>query len=393
MVEPSEQQQASEPESASNTEAGPRRWPWIVLAAAVLAGVVLFLGLAEDVADVETAVEPSAVRPVTVEAVSVGSHRVEVAAYAEVRPRWSAELRAAISGRVTAVLDSALVGEQVETGTPLVRIEASRYAAELAAARLALKQTRLALWQAKNAHTVARKTFTRSGKTPPNDLAVKLPQLQIATRAVESAQERVLAARQQLKNATVVAPFSGFVTDRFVSPGQSVGPGDRLLALVDDRTFELTVTLGAAQWRLLEHPLADRSARIVTDKGETITDALIRRSGGFLDPKTRQYKIFLEIRDAAASSVLSGDFVRVILPGITVPAALDIPASALTREGHVWLVTKHDRLRRITARVLFHRGDRVVIAAPDGSDALLVATTPLAAFLPGLPVRPLAREG
>lgn len=367
------------------------RWLWIVLSLIVFGGVVAFLAIAEDTIDVTQTSVPLAEPLVTVETVTAGPQTVEVSTYAEVRARWSVELNAAVSGRVTAVLDAALAGEPVDAGTILLTIEDSRYVAELAAEELAVKQAQLALWRARNATVIARGEFERNQIEPPNDLALKLPQLEIARSAVESASAKQAAAKQQLADATIVAPFSAFVTKRFVSPGQTINAGDRLLRLVDNRTYELEAGLGRKGWSLLKKPLAGQTAQVLDQDGNAIATAKIRRGGGFLDE--RQYKIYLEIDESSADGVLFGDFVRVLLPGITVDAALDIPASALTQEGNVWYLDAQDRLQRFEPEVLFRRQDRVIITGLSGMDMWRVAVTPLVSFLPGQKVRPQAWKG
>ena len=393
MTDTSENETQASPTPPTAKDAPNRRWPWVVLSLCILGAVAVFLTVAEDTADVEAAKAPPPVQLVTIEKVAVGPATVEVTSFAEIRPRWSAELRAAVSGRVTDVLESALAGERVEAGTNLITIENSRYVAELAAAELALKEARLALWKAKNATYVARKEYEATGTKPPNDLALRLPQLDIAKSSVTSAEARVSAAKRQVDDAVVTAPFSSFVTKRFVSPGQTVSPGERLLKLVDNTNFELTVELGRKDWALLKQPLAGLSAQVLNQRGEVVAQAAIRQGGGFLDETTRQYKVFLGVSGPGAKKVLSGDFVRVVLPGITVPATIDIPASALTQEGYVWHVDGENRLQRVTPRVLFRRGDRIVIDAPEGADTWRIAATPLASFLPGQTVRAEQAEG
>ena len=294
-------------------------------------------------------------------------------------------------GAVVEVLDSALAGERVDAGTTLVTIENSRYLAELAAAQLALDEAHLALWRAKNATLVAKREFERTKTKPPNDLALKLPQLGIAKSAVTAAEARVAAANRQLSDTTITAPFSGFVTERFVSPGQIVSAGDRIVRLADNTNFELTAELGRKDWLLLKRPLSGQTAKVLDQSDALVVQARIRRGGGFLDEATRQYKVFLEINEP--ESVLSGDFLRVVLPGITVPVAMRIPASSLTQKGYIWYVDDDGRLQRTTPKVLFRRHDRIVIEAPQGLETLRIATTPLASFLPGQKVRAKKVEG
>lgn len=364
---------------------------WISLSAGVLVCVILFLGAAEDTIDVAEITGPEPLKLVSVELVSSGPEGVEVNAFAEVRPRWSAELRAAVSGRVSEVFETAFAGARVEAGTTLLSIEASRYAADLAAAELGLEEAKLALWQARNVTTVARRSFQRSGTNPPNDLALKLPQLAIAQNSVKTAEARVAAAQRQLEDATVTAPFSAFVTKRFVSPGQTVNVGDQLVMLVDSSMYQLEVGLGRDDWDLLDTSLSGLSAAVLNQNGDQIAQANIRDTGGFLDEQTRQYRVFLEIDALHAPQVLSGDFVQVVLPGITVSDALNVPASAITQEGYVWYVDHENHLQRLEPEILFRRHDRVVIRNLRSENPLSntwrIAVTPLIAFLPGQVVR------
>ena len=374
--------------SNSTTTGQPRkRGFWVLLSLAAFVSVLIFLSMVEDTVDVkQTAVQPPA-QIVSIEVAKVKPETAEVGAFAEVQPRWSAELRSTVSGRVTKVLPSALAGEPVQAGTTLITIENSQYVAQLSAAELTLKETNLALLKAQNATLLARNEFKRTGKKPPNDLALHIPQLEIAKSAVTSAKARVLAAKRQLDEATIIAPFSAFVTKRYVSPGQTVNAGDPLVKLADNTTFELVVELGRNDWALLKKPIAGLDARVHDQDGKFIAQAKIRQGGGFLDETTRQYKVFLEVKKNGAEKLLSGDFTQVLLPGITVPNALDISASALTQEGYIWYLDDQDRLQRIAPQVLFRRDDRIVIRAPQKAEVWRIAITPLASFLPGQKAR------
>ncbi len=378
-------------DGATDSDAKPgksRRRLWIWLSLAAFALVLTLLSYTEDTANVTGVTAPLPPRPVSVEQVSVAPQTVEIRAFAEIKPKWSAVLSAPVSGRIEEVFGSALEGEQVETGTPLLKIEDSRYVAELASAELTLKQADLALWQAKNANYVAQADFKRNKIKPPNDLALKLPQLAIAESAVAQAQAQVAAATRQLEDTAITAPFAAFVTERFVSLGQTVNVGDQLVTLSDNTHFELTAEISPGDWALLRKPLADQPAEILDQKGNVIAQAIIRRGGEFLDETTRQYRIFLDTQDDGTNAVLGGDFVTLRLSGITVASALDIPASALTQDGFVWHVDDEDRLQRLEPEVLFRKGDRVVVRTAAERQHFQVATTPLVSFLPGQKVQP-----
>ncbi len=363
-----------------------RRWLWIVSALIVLAGGIVVLDEMEDVADVRQASAPPPVPLVSVIHVEPGPVRAEITAFAEVRPRWQIEMRAAVSGRVTHVHDAALAGARVIQGTPFLIIEKAPYVTEVAEADRQLAEAELALVRAKNQVTVARKQFARDGVKPPNDLAIHLPDLRIAEKAVVSATAQLDAARIQLRDTDVVAPFSGIVTERMVSLGQSVSEGDPLLNLADDRHYELVVELPRHEWALLEQPIAGTDVGIFDNSGNKLGEASIRQGGGFLNPTTRQTRLFLDVTDPD-ENLLAGDFVQVRLSGRSVAHTLTLPETSVTRTGQFWVVDGEGLLRRIEAEPLFRVGSKLVIAAPfDG--AVQVVLTPLTSFFPGQPVAP-----
>ncbi len=365
---------------------------WIISSLFVFVAVIFFLGSIEDTVDVEERKEAALPQLVSVEHISTGPQTAIINSFTEVRPRWSTELRAAVSGQIVRVTDHAFAGEFVEAGTILMELENSQYAAELAAAELMLKETKLALLHAENATKVVSRDFERNGITPPNDLALKLPQLEIARSSVLSAEARVAAAKKQLKDTTITAPFSGFITERFVSLGAAVNPGDPLVRLSDNRTFELIAQLSRKDWNLLKKPLSGSIAQIYDQNNNMIAEAKVRMGGGFLNEATRQYQVFLEISNNTSLDVLSGDFVRVSLPGISITDALDIPESAYTQEGYIWYLDQEDRLQRTTPDLLFRSQDRVIIKTEEKTAKWRVATTPLVSFLPGQIVRAQERE-
>ena len=373
--------------STKASTAAKRRWFWIGAALTVLIAVLGLTWEAEDTADVVIS-ESSAPAPiVSVLEVAPAETVATVTAFAELRPRWDAEIRATVPGRILEVHDSALAGGRVESGTRLFSIEKTHYETAVAAAELNLEEARLALWHAENAVVLARGEFERAGTEPPNELALRLPQLRIAEQSVVSAEAQLSSARRRLADTEVVAPFSGFVVERMASLGQTVAAGETLVRLSDDQQFEAVIELNEGDWALLEHPIAGKTVDLFHRDGSALGQARIREGGGFLDPSTRQRRVFVDVRNAH-SNVLAGDFVRVAFTGRTIEDTLVVPESALTRTGHVWFVGPDDLLGSFEPRILFRLDGRITLAAPTGADSFRIAAAPLASFLPGQRVAP-----
>ncbi|MFT4916846.1 MAG: multidrug efflux system membrane fusion protein [Yoonia sp.] len=361
---------------------------WILLSLALLATVGTILALTEDTVDVTQADAPPALQIVSVMDLAVSDVTASVETFAEVRPRWSADIRAAVGGRIVEVREAALAGVQVPSGAVLFQIESTQYDTAVAAAELLLAEAKFALLQADNKTTVSQRQFERDTARAPNDLALHLPELRIAERGVASAEAQLRAAQQQLADTTITAPFSGFITERLISLGQTVTAGEPLLKLVDDKQFEMMAELSRESWALLDHPITAQVVQLVDTIGTPMGTAIVRQGGGFLDQNTRQYRVFLEVSETNDQPILSGDFLRLLLTGRVLQDTLSIPDTALTRTGHVWFVDQNDQLVRFTPDILFRLSDQIVITAPESDHKQRVAITPLASFLPGQRVAP-----
>lgn len=364
-----------------------RRWIWIVLALIALAGVIVVVFEVEDTADIDVTSAPPAAPVVSVIVVSKQTAQAQVSAFAEIRPRWDAALRATVNGRITHVHDGALLGARVAQGDPLFSIEKTQYRAALATAEVELAQAELDLLNAQNNVAIARRQFERDNVTAPTDLALKLPQLRIAEQSVAVAKARLEVARQDLSDTEITAPFDGFVTQRMASLGQSVSMGEPLVRVADNHNFEIIAEISQSDWALLDQPIAGQMAEIYHRDGTPLGQARVRSGGGFLEQDTRQMRVFLEII-TPSDAILAGDFVRITFHGRALENTLRVPEGALTRAGYIWLVDADDLLMRLKPDILFRSHGMITITTPDGAGPWNVAKIPLASFLPGQRVTP-----
>jgi RND family efflux transporter MFP subunit len=367
------------------------RWIWITLALTTLIGIGLLFFDVEDTADVQQASKAASAPVVSVITVGSETAQAAISAFAEVKPRWDIELRAVVSGRITHVHPAALAGAQADKGAPLFSIEKTTYQSAVALAETELEQSKLALLRAQNEVAVTQKQFERDGREPPTELAARLPQLRIAQKTFAASQARLASARRDLAETEVTAPFSGFVTDRAASLGQTVNPGDLLLHLSDNHHFELMAEFSQKDWDLLDHPINGKQAQLIHRDGHLLGQARIRRSGGFLDPKTRQVRVFLDVLDPN-NQILAGDFIRVSIAGRRIADTVTLPESTLTRSGHVWMVDADSLLQRFRPDILFRTEGKITLRTPKGQGPWQIAKTPLASFLPGQRVTPKFME-
>ncbi len=363
---------------------------WLFIAFALLLAVITLLVVIEDSVDVATPTRQNYLSEVSVLSIVAGNNQGHIAVFAELKSRWRATIKSQVSGQITALSTSAFAGAEIAKDQALLGIESSVYQAQVDEAEQLLAEAEILLQQEKQRSAQAKVNWQHSGlTTPPSKLALNRPQLKLAKRTVQAATSRVNAAKTQLAYTRVVAPFSGYVTQRHVSLGQTLNIGDPLLDMLGSSSQEITVSLAAAQWRLIDKNGAPSSVTLHGDNGEKIGTATITHSAGFVDSATRQYSLYLSV-DPVNTSIAVGSFVQIRLPSVVVGNSLKIPAASLTREGYVWYVNEKQQLQRFAGEVVFYQGDWVIVQQPEaGGENWQIATLPLASFLAGTTVKPV----
>lgn len=162
------------------------------------------------------------------------------------------------------------LGERVEAGAVLARLDASGYrnAARAAAAQVAelearaeqlgRDERRVAALEGEGVLTEAELEATRSG-------------LARLSASREAALAQLSESRRQTREAVLRAPFSGVVREIFVDPGQVVGPGTPVVALAGEGglEIELGTPSEAIAW------IGDASVEVeLVDRGERVQGTL-----------------------------------------------------------------------------------------------------------------------
>lgn len=367
---------------------------WLSSATLVFFLIIIFLVIIESPTSVENLKEQQHVSTVSYVEVGPQSLPMNIYSVAEIKPLWNTTIKAQTSGQITRVFDAALAGESVKQNDPLIEIEPSQYRANLDEARRLVAEAELNLALEKNKAMQAKTNWQNVDiALTASDLALNIPQQKAAEKALVAAKSQEKAALVRYHNTQVKAPFSGVISARHISLGQAVSEGEDLLTIQGQRLLEIEVLISKQQRRRLAENWREGKAKIIDMEGKLLSHAKIQRNSGVLDPKTRQYKIFLAVEQSAGGALTPGDFVKVELPGKTAHNALAIPASALSGDGYIWYLDKEDKLRRFFAAVLFYQNNLVVIEPPilknaSQSSSLRVATMPLASFLSSMKVKP-----
>jgi membrane fusion protein (multidrug efflux system) len=283
-----------------------------------------------------------------------------------------ATVRAQISGSVLTVL--AEPGEMVRRGETLARLDSASLTEAYNSARVAVTSARSSV--ALNQRELERqRSLLQAGA--------------VAQRAVETAQQNLVAARatlagyesqlasaqKQLGYTVVAAPISGVVSDRPVAAGDVVQQGAALYTVVDPSSLQLEASVPAEQLGRLR--VGSPVTFNVTGYTNRTFRGLISRINPAADPTTRQVKVYAELpntgNDLVAGLYAEGRVESETRDGLTVPAgAIDRrmakPAVMLVRDGKVARVDveiglQDDREQRVEIRRGVAAGDVVLLGA------------------------------
>ncbi len=262
----------------------------------------------------------------------------------------------------------------------------------------------------------------QSVQTLKNSLMLYPAQIAAAEANVNLAKSRRAEAERDVERTTIVAPFSGVLSDVSLEPNQYVAPGERLFQLLDTQLVEVEAQFSQAQLSQLwtSHlPSSDPaspgmasqatpspyappgsklaaglSAVVTTRSGDvtrTYTGQPVRISES-LDDQTRTLGIVIRVRNeegvpgSQPFALRPGAYCEVTLTAKAATTAMLIPRSCL-EAGSVFVVDHENRLRRREVRVGFALRDHVVIS--EGvSDGDLVVVNPPAIVMDGALIEP-----
>jgi RND family efflux transporter MFP subunit len=293
-----------------------------------------------------------------------------------------------IAGRLLA--NDTKIGDRVEAGQVLARLESQNELSALRQAKAALSAAQGQLTQARN-HYERQETLLAQGWTTRANF-------EAATQARQTAQSQVEAAEAQLSSAHDLVGFTelradapGKITATGPSAGEVVQAGQMIarIARQDGRDAVFDV---AAQ--MVRAAPADVQVTVsLTDDPTVAARGRIRQIAAQADPVTRTFEVKVGLTDPPAAMRL-GATVNGRVETSSGPV-IDIPASALTRinqQPAVWIVDPSTNL--VSARnVDILRFDQAQVIVSQGLDAgEVVVTAGVQALHPGQKVRVLGSE-
>lgn len=326
-----------------------------------------------------------------------------------------ARIQAGVGSRIAGTVAEVFVdvGDRLEAGAPVARLEDSALRARLGAAGSGVDAAghALALARAEEARAMAalelaRRTavrqvaLAREGVAAASAADEAVAALRSATAALESAraarsaknadlararQEHGVAAAEA-SYAHLVAPFAGLVTSRRANPGDAAVPGASLIELVDPGSAWVAAWIDES---LVGRVRVGQRARLRLRSGwagEGRVVRLARRA----DPVSRELEVDVAFVPDVDRLTLDEEAEVVIEIGRV--RGVSVPASALVGIGgeRRVFVVRDGRAHPVSVRVSGRGAERTIIHAELGADSRVVRDP--GGLAPGARVRVVAAE-
>lgn len=239
--------------------------------------------------------------------------------------RRAASLSPQVAGQIEQV--HADVGDRVEAGDVMMRLDASLAVLEVARAEAAVEQARAVLDEAGRLVDEGRR-LVADRFVPDTEVRAREANLAQAEAALARAQSELEIEQEQLTRHDLRAPFSGVVSQRHSELGEWVTPGTTVLNLVAVDELWLDVRVPQEYWSDMAEEL---SVEAVADAApDRSLDARVHARVPVNNPTARTFLLRLLIQDDSGS----------IIPGMSARVSIKLPGS-----GSVMLVPRDAIIR------------------------------------------------
>lgn len=300
----------------------------------------------------------------------------------DVKPIEQAELQSKVAGYVQRVLVDR--GDKVTKGQLLATVRPSDLPEQVNQAREQVGQAEASFNLASENARRARELFQR-GLIAKAELDNAEAQLAVAQAARGASRAGLGVVSTRLAETDIVAPFTGWVTRRYLDPGALVSPGptaQAILQLMRVDTLRVFVDVLEKDVASIRRGLA---ARVTVDAlpGKTFP-GVVARFAPALDPATRTLQAEVVIqnpKDERGEHVLKpGMYGHVAIAVGVHPKAIVLPVDAVVTEEEarsVFIVdraAKPAKAKRVAVKVGFDGGDWFEIASGLNGDEEVVLT-------------------
>jgi len=319
----------------------------------------------------------------------------------EVRPRTAINFAAQVGGRVNWLAPGFLEGGQFKRGDVLMRLESAEYDLRVTQAEANVAKAQTVLTREVSESEIARRDWEDLGQGIASPLTLREPQMAEAKARIAAARAVLGEAKLQQSRTVLRAPFDGRVSERMVSTGDTLAPGQNIgrIFAVDIAEVRLPLTdtdmsrlgLGIGFIASTENPGPDAVLSAVVAGVPHTWQGRITRTSSSYDPTTRVLFGYVQVDDPYGKGadngvpLAAGLFVSVKIAGREITDSIVVPRTALRGSDTVYIANADNTLSVRTVTIASSTREMVVIT--EGlSPGEKVITSPIRGVAEGMKI-------
>lgn len=370
-----------------------RTFRLIVAGAIFIGGIALFVVLAMLKSTPLPSNPPKPFQEVETITARKQDLKVAILAQGTIEPASVTRAAAEVEGTVIAVSPEFKVGGNFKAGDVLLEIDPSDYKAALAQAEASLAEAKLKLAEEEMRAVQAKRDWdhlARPGQNP-NDLALRIPQLEAARTGVAAMEAAVAKANRELERTKLRAPYDGRIREKLVDIGTHVGKAGPLAEFYATGTLEVRLPVPRQDAAFFDLNGQEITLRESSGQAREWT-AIIDRTEGEIQRESRSIIVVARIDGKAPNAPLPGQFVHTEIGGRVIPDVVRVPRRAFATSDHVMVVGDGHTVTTRLVKVLRTEKDDVLVS--EGiADGEQLCVTALTAVIEGMEVKVVSRDG
>ncbi len=245
-------------------------------------------------------------------------------------------------------------GSYVRKGQLLAQLEAPEIGAQYAARTSSSSTSYQRLLFSKQSYQRLKEAARKEGAVATIELERAYAQYLGDSAAYHSSRSEASASGQLQAYLRITAPFTGIITNRFISEGALVGEGgmqgDPLFQLTQESRLRLEVAIPEKQAQALSAG-TKATFTLIDYPGKTFTATLSRNSGA-LDSRTKSVIAEFDI-DNADNGLRSGQYAKVSVQLQRRQPTLWVPASSVVQAQNGVFVVKNEanKIKRVPVQI------------------------------------------
>ena len=183
------------------------------------------------------------------------------------------------------------------------------------------------------------------------DIDKKLPELPsyqsdkektfLATKNIFSNYFDIKRSETNLNKHLIYAPFAGSFSEVLFEPGAYVNPGGKIGRIIRQGKLELSVPVEASDIKWIK---LGSKVTVTTEDGLTTWDGIVQRIGDVVNQTTQAIDVTIELIPNE-NTVYDGLYLQAVIPGGTIPDAMEIDRSAFYNGSQVFTVENDTTLK------------------------------------------------